>query len=129
LKTDAELATAQKTPFSRKNAPSFGVRAAPSRSADAKSPDYNDFNALSQRRFADKIGCFSSVRSRFLDDSRSFSSVLTGEIRARPCFLGRPLYNIRNISATSQFPPGLVLSFSGVDRFDANRPLFLPFPF
>ena len=55
LKTDAELATAQKTPFSRKNALSFVVRASPTRFADAKSPDYNDFNALGQRRFVDKM--------------------------------------------------------------------------
>lgn len=55
LKTDAELATAQKTLFSRKNALSFVARASPTRFVDAKSPDYNDFNALSQRRFVDKI--------------------------------------------------------------------------
>lgn len=55
LKTDAGLATAQKTPFSRKNALSFGVFVSPTRFVDAKSPDYNDFNALSQRRFADKF--------------------------------------------------------------------------
>ena len=124
LKTDAELATAQKTPFSRKNALSFVVRASPTRFADAKSPDYNDFNAFGQRRFVEKIRLFPTLRQLV----RALSPRSRGEIRARPCFLGRPPYNIRNISATSQFPPGLVLSFSGVDRFDANRPLFLPFP-
>lgn len=86
LKTDAELATAQKTPFSRKNALSFGVRASPSRFVDAKSPDYNDFNALSQRRFLGKISSFfdsAAALARFFLFFRFGRGV---EIRAPPLF-------------------------------------------
>ena len=129
LKTDAELATAQKTPFSRKNALSFGARASPSRFVDAKSPDYNDFNALSQRRFVGKNLSFfdSPAPARaFFPFFRLGRGV---EIRARPCFLGRSLYNIRNILAAAPFSPEKrFLPFSLGSRLDANRPLFLLSP-
>lgn len=86
LKTDAELATAQKTSFSLKNALLFGVRVSPPRLVDAKSPDYNDFNALSQRRFLGKISPFfdSAAGARALFSLFSLRSGV--EIRARALF-------------------------------------------
>ena len=130
LKTDAQLATAQKTPFSRKNALSFGVRASPTRFADAKSPDYNDFNALSQPRFGDKIVSFFAETTPLPRFFPFFAPFEPSKFAPRPCFLGRPPYNIRNIPATAAFSPEncFLLFFDGA-QLDANRPLFLPFPF